>query len=161
MFARVRKHMTRGVIVSRPFRIWSIQVLFFNGSEKQAFEHTVTSCCTRSCPRSILHTPLRSNSLASLVAEWISLRVKKPRITGSRPAGFFCQGVKYFFFAPSCDLGKCDPGRTRTCNLWFRRPTPYPLGHRASCCTRNARQSMHANPFSNPPSRRDLEFHVS
>ena len=26
---------------------------------------------------------------------------------------------------------KCDPGRTRTCNLWFRRPTPYPLGHRA------------------------------
>ena len=24
-----------------------------------------------------------------------------------------------------------DPGRTRTCNLWFRRPTPYPLGHRA------------------------------
>ena len=26
-----------------------------------------------------------------------------------------------------------DPGRTRTCNLWFRRPTPYPLGHRASC----------------------------
>ena len=28
---------------------------------------------------------------------------------------------------------KNDPGRTRTCNLWFRRPTPYPLGHRASC----------------------------
>ena len=27
---------------------------------------------------------------------------------------------------------KCDPGRTRTCNLWFRRPTPYPLGHRAN-----------------------------
>jgi hypothetical protein len=26
-----------------------------------------------------------------------------------------------------------DPGRTRTCNLWFRRPTPYPLGHRAPC----------------------------
>ena len=26
---------------------------------------------------------------------------------------------------------KSDPGRTRTCNLWFRRPTPYPLGHRA------------------------------
>ena len=24
-----------------------------------------------------------------------------------------------------------DPGRTRACNLWFRRPTPYPLGHRA------------------------------
>ena len=27
---------------------------------------------------------------------------------------------------------KTYPGRTRTCNLWFRRPTPYPLGHRAS-----------------------------
>ena len=26
-----------------------------------------------------------------------------------------------------------DPGRTRTCNLWFRRPTPYPLGHRTTC----------------------------
>ena len=26
-----------------------------------------------------------------------------------------------------------DPGRTRTCNLWFRKPTPYPLGHRAAC----------------------------
>ena len=25
-----------------------------------------------------------------------------------------------------------DHGRTRTCNLWFRRPTPYPLGHAAS-----------------------------
>ena len=25
-----------------------------------------------------------------------------------------------------------DPGRTRTWNLWFRRPTPYPLGHRAT-----------------------------
>ena len=27
-------------------------------------------------------------------------------------------------------VGVHDPGRTRTCNLWFRRPTPYPLGHR-------------------------------
>ena len=26
---------------------------------------------------------------------------------------------------------KGDPGRTRTCNLWFRRPTPYPLGQGA------------------------------
>ena len=25
-----------------------------------------------------------------------------------------------------------DPVRTRTCNLWFRRPTPYPLGHRTT-----------------------------
>ena len=30
-----------------------------------------------------------------------------------------------------------DPGRTRTCNLWFRRPTPYPLGHRAPLHCRN------------------------
>ena len=28
-------------------------------------------------------------------------------------------------------MQRSDPGRTRTCNLWFRRPTPYPLGHRA------------------------------
>jgi hypothetical protein len=32
-----------------------------------------------------------------------------------------------------------DPGRTRTCNLWFRRPTPYPLGHRAPCSPRGPR----------------------
>ncbi len=30
-----------------------------------------------------------------------------------------------------------DPGRTRTCNLRFRGPTPYPLGHRASCSRRD------------------------
>ena len=30
-----------------------------------------------------------------------------------------------------------DPGRTRTCNLWFRRPTPYPLGHRTMWITRS------------------------
>ena len=34
-------------------------------------------------------------------------------------------------------LERADLGRTRTCNLWFRRPTPYPLGHRAT-----ARQSF-------------------
>ena len=40
--------------------------------------------------------------------------------------------------SPPCLLGPSvslrtayDPGRTRTCNLWFRRSTPYPLGHRA------------------------------
>ena len=26
-----------------------------------------------------------------------------------------------------------DHGRTRTYNLRFRRPTPYPLGHAAAC----------------------------
>ena len=26
---------------------------------------------------------------------------------------------------------RVDPCRTRTCNLWFRKPTPYLLGHRA------------------------------
>ena len=31
-------------------------------------------------------------------------------------------------FRASC----VDPGRTRACNLWFRSPTPYPLGHRAT-----------------------------
>ena len=25
---------------------------------------------------------------------------------------------------------KLDPGRTRPCNLWFRSPAPYPLGHK-------------------------------
>ena len=33
--------------------------------------------------------------------------------------------------APDPQVILNDPGRTRACNLWFRRPTPYPLGHRA------------------------------
>lgn len=50
---------------------------------------------------------------------------------------------KFARFAPLAELQRMhntrsteamqsDPGRTRTCNLWFRRPTPYPLGHRAA-----------------------------
>ena len=41
------------------------------------------------------------------------------RIRSLRPATLSC-------------LRLIDPPRTRTCNLWFRRPTPYPLGHRAN-----------------------------
>ena len=29
-----------------------------------------------------------------------------------------------------------DPGKTRACNLWFRGPTPYPLGHRTAPYTK-------------------------
>ena len=44
-------------------------------------------------------------------------------------AGFCCSAAQcYHFFQQQF----YDPGRTRTCNLWFRRPTPYPLGHRTS-----------------------------
>ena len=35
-------------------------------------------------------------------------------------------------FSTKLKENKNDPGRTRTCNLRFRRPTPYPLGH-ATC----------------------------
>ena len=38
---------------------------------------------------------------------------------------------------------KLDPGRTRTCNLWFRRPTPYPLGHR-TCMQSQGRITLSA-----------------
>ena len=30
----------------------------------------------------------------------------------------------------ACNAGKHDPPRTRTWNIWLRRPTPYPLGQR-------------------------------
>ena len=44
-------------------------------------------------------------------------------------AGFCCSAAQcYHFFQQQF----YDPGRTRTCNLWFRRPTPCPLGHRTS-----------------------------
>ena len=44
-------------------------------------------------------------------------------------AGFCCSAAQcyHFFQQPFY-----DPGRTRACNLWLRRPTPYPLGHRTS-----------------------------
>ena len=38
-----------------------------------------------------------------------------------------------------------DPGRTRTCNLWFRRPTPYPLGHRASYVQSRSMKTCYSN----------------
>ena len=40
--------------------------------------------------------------------------------------------MKSRFVRDGGSFSKVDPGRTRTCNLWFRRPTPYPLGHRAT-----------------------------
>ena len=44
-------------------------------------------------------------------------------------AGFCCSAAQcYHFFQQQF----YDPGRTRACNLWFRWPTPYPLGHRTS-----------------------------
>ena len=43
---------------------------------------------------------------------------------------YLCQALLPMFGS------KTDPGRTRTCNLWFRRPTPYPLGHRADAFAR-------------------------
>ncbi len=52
---------------------------------------------------------------------------RKSSLSWSRGFASFCRLA--LAFAQRC---KSDPGRTRTCNLWFRRPTPYPLGHRAS-----------------------------
>ena len=46
--------------------------------------------------------------------------------------GFKSQCVHFTPSAPPLGEEMLDPGRTRTCNLWFRRPTPYPLGHRAT-----------------------------
>ena len=46
--------------------------------------------------------------------------------------GFKSQCVHFTPSAPPLGEEMLHPGRTRTCNLWFRRPTPYPLGHRAT-----------------------------
>ena len=35
-----------------------------------------------------------------------------------------------------------DSGRTRACSLWFRRPTPHPLGHRAHVLQRKDHDGM-------------------
>ena len=51
------------------------------------------------------------------------LHVNEPEQTGARlPAGA----------TNKIPPKRVDPGRTRACNLWFRRPTPYPLGHRTT-----------------------------
>ena len=115
-----------------------LKSFIFYGREKQAFEHALSqhAVCDRCyCRRRIpVIAPRKGDSITGPVAQWIRHRPTEPGIAGSSPAGVICQGVACFCFALSRDLGKCDPGRTRTCNLWFRRPTPYPLGHRASCC---------------------------
>ena len=52
-------------------------------------------------------------------------------------------------------------GRTRTCNLWFRGPTPYPLCHRAigDGCNHNTHASAIVRfitiRFANPHSKRN------
>ena len=37
-----------------------------------------------------------------------------------------------------CEKNVCTHGGTRTPNLRFRRPTPYPLGHAGTCCQQGA-----------------------
>ena len=47
-------------------------------------------------------------------------------------AGFCCSAAQCYHFLQRQFY---DPGKTRTCNLWFRRPMPHPLGHITSSNT--------------------------
>ena len=60
------------------------------------------------CSRSFENAPRESSSSAP------APQVGKPRKEG---ATLTAKTLRIF--------GKADPARTRTCNLWFRRPTPY------------------------------------
>ena len=67
------------------------------------------------------HAPLASASVATACTQWgwSALDMCECCSMPLEPCHcWFC-----------CEL-KCNH-RTRACNLWFRRPTPYPLGHRA------------------------------
>ncbi len=85
--------------------------------------------------------PISSNDRAAL-AQIVARRSHNPKVVSSIltrrifemiPNSRFC-GLqeRHSQQKSSLQRQKYDPGRTRTCNLWFRRPTPYPLGHRAS-----------------------------
>ena len=63
---------------------------------------------------------LQSAALTTeLCTHMLTLELSNPDIKSSKACLGFMHGHA------------TDPGRTRACNLWFRRPTPYPLGHRA------------------------------
>ena len=58
-------------------------------------------------------------------------------------AGVGCFGCPDLTSQQASQRAKTDPGRTRTYNLRFRRPMPYPLGHRAAILGKNAAPSLH------------------
>lgn len=80
----------------------------------------------------LIHTVARSRRSA-----WQKPTVSNPAFSASTRASLSSTIDRQTALWKSCGR-RCsrthDPGRTRTCNLWFRRPTPYPLGHRAKCC---------------------------
>ena len=48
-----------------------------------------------------------------------------------------------------------DPGKTRACNLWFRGPTPYPLGHRTAPYTKQRQIDFERSRRVHDASRRE------
>ena len=83
-------------------------------------------------PPTLPHTPSSTYKEVSSSATTIE-QLAFPQL--ARPLSSSLGQLMSCCLAAPCqaDAGKAkdDPGRTRTCNLWFRRPTPYPLGHRA------------------------------
>ena len=89
-----------------------------------------------------LRTPSRLASLSSVadwkscvhssgVAQWLACWAHNSKVGGSKPLSAS--------FMTSMHAGKNDDhGRTRTYNLRFRRPTPYPLGHAATVANRSS-----------------------
>ena len=64
---------------------------------------------------------------------WAHFSTDPALMPGSTPQCYCHLAFHCDCFGQSLSSQNFDPGRTRTCNLWFRRPTPYPLGHRATC----------------------------
>ena len=61
------------------------------------------------------------------MAQWLACWAHNSKVGGSKPLS------ASFRFHERCTKENDDHGRTRTYNLRFRRPTPYPLGHAAPC----------------------------
>ena len=71
---------------------------------------------------------LRGGHLARAVNQSFRL-IATQQISVANPI----QAINRAWFVQICRRGENnDPGRTRTCSPWLRRPMPYPLGHGAA-----------------------------
>ena len=59
-------------------------------------------------------------------------KIKSPpaQVSPSRVAHLLMTCLETWKSTYGMEYSYTDPGRTQACNLWFRRPTPYPLGHK-------------------------------
>ena len=69
-------------------------------------------------------------------------------------AAFGCVPTTWSLPTKCLNTQKTTPGRTRTCNLWIRSPTRYPLRHKGQLRQLNASRAL-CDPLPNRKQRRN------